>query len=84
MRTRHTLVRSLAGLGVITLALTPTAVGQEAPRTVAPAAAQAATAAAPLTVAQAISTQNGSTAQVRGYIVGQPTATSTVIRSSIS
>ncbi|WP_418059535.1 endonuclease [Pimelobacter simplex] len=40
-----------------------------------------AAAAAPLTVAQAIGTQNGSTATVRGYVVGQPTATSTVIRS---
>jgi endonuclease I len=41
----------------------------------------AAVAAAPLTVAQAIATQNGSTATVRGYVVGQPTAASTVIRS---
>ncbi|MFI6102473.1 endonuclease [Lentzea sp. NPDC051213] len=41
----------------------------------------AAVAAAPLTVAQAIATQNGSSATVRGYVVGQPTATNTVIRS---
>lgn len=41
----------------------------------------AAVAAAPLTVAQAIATQNGSSATVRGYVVGQPTATTTVIRS---
>ncbi|SES24810.1 Endonuclease I [Lentzea albida] len=41
----------------------------------------AAVAAAPLTVAQAISQQNGSSATVRGYVVGQPTATTTVIRS---
>jgi endonuclease I len=41
--------------------------------------ASTATAATPLTVAQAIS-QQGSSATVRGYVVGQPTATSTVIR----
>ncbi|SMD11450.1 endonuclease [Lentzea albidocapillata] len=41
----------------------------------------AAVAAAPLTVAQAIATQNGSSATVRGYVVGQPTATTTVVRS---
>ncbi|MEV6715689.1 endonuclease [Lentzea sp. NPDC051208] len=41
----------------------------------------AAVAAGPLTVAQAIATQNGSSATVRGYVVGQPTATTTVIRS---
>jgi endonuclease I len=41
----------------------------------------AAVAAAPLTVAQAIAQQNGSSATVRGYVVGQPTATTTVIRS---
>ncbi|MGL5818817.1 MAG: endonuclease [Phycicoccus sp.] len=38
-------------------------------------------AAAPLTVAQATQTQDGSTQIVRGWVVGQPTATSTVIRS---
>jgi endonuclease I len=41
----------------------------------------AAVAAGPLTVAQAISQQDGSSQTVRGYVVGQPTATSTVIRS---
>lgn len=81
MRTRHTFVRSLAGLGVITLALTPTAVGQETTGVTASSTTRAATAATPLTVAQAISTQTGATQQVRGYIVGQPTATSTVVRS---
>lgn len=35
----------------------------------------------PLTVAQAIATQNGSTQTVRGYVVGQPTATNTVVTS---
>ncbi|MFC7615064.1 endonuclease [Actinokineospora soli] len=39
------------------------------------------TAATPLTVAQAIS-QQGTTATVRGYVVGQPTATNTVVTSS--
>ncbi len=48
-----------------------------------PARTAAATpqAAAPLTVAQARATQNGSAAVVRGYLVGQPTSASTVIRS---
>jgi endonuclease I len=40
-----------------------------------------AAAATPLTVAQAIS-QQGGTATVRGYVVGQPTATTTVVTSS--
>lgn len=40
-----------------------------------------ATAATPLTVTQAVATQNGSVATVRGYVVGQPTATGTVITS---
>ncbi|PFG34992.1 endonuclease [Sanguibacter antarcticus] len=43
-----------------------------------PTAAQAAT---PITVATARTTQNGSTATVRGYVVGQPTASATVVRS---
>lgn len=38
-------------------------------------------AATPLTVAQATATQSGSVATVRGYVVGQPTATSTVVTS---
>ncbi|MBM7775349.1 endonuclease I [Actinokineospora baliensis] len=44
--------------------------------------AKAASAAAPITVAQAIAGQNGASATVRGYVVGQPTATSTVVRSN--
>ncbi|WP_197672238.1 endonuclease [Alloactinosynnema sp. L-07] len=44
--------------------------------------APSAGAAAPLTVAQAIAQQTGATGTVRGYVVGQPTATSTVIRSN--
>jgi endonuclease I len=38
--------------------------------------------ATPLTVAQAISRQNGASATVRGYVVGQPTATNTVVRTN--
>ena len=38
-------------------------------------------AAAPITVGQAIGQQNGSSQTVRGYVVGQPTATSTVVKS---
>ncbi|MEP7762746.1 endonuclease [Sanguibacter sp. 25GB23B1] len=43
-----------------------------------PSVAQAAT---PVTVATARASQNGSTATVRGYVVGQPTASTTVVRS---
>ncbi len=38
-------------------------------------------AATPLTVAQAVARQDGTSQTVRGYVVGQPTATSTVVRS---
>lgn len=38
-------------------------------------------AATPLTVSQAIGQQTGASQTVRGYVVGQPTATSTVVRS---
>jgi endonuclease I len=41
----------------------------------------AASGATPITVAQAIGQQNGASATVRGYVVGQPTATTTVVRS---
>src|SRR5689334_22646707 len=40
-----------------------------------------AVAGTPLTVAQAVATQDGSTATVRGYVVGEPTATNTVVTS---
>lgn len=40
-----------------------------------------AVAAGPLSVAEAIAKQDGSSATVRGYVVGQPTATNTVITS---
>ncbi|MFE9748087.1 endonuclease [Saccharothrix saharensis] len=42
----------------------------------------AAAGATPITVAQAIGQQNGASATVRGYVVGQPTATTTVVRSN--
>ncbi|MBB4905804.1 endonuclease [Actinophytocola algeriensis] len=41
-----------------------------------------AAAATPLTVAQAIGQQAGASATVRGYVVGQPTATNTVVTSA--
>ena len=41
-------------------------------------------AAAPLTVAQAIAAQNGSTAAVTGYIVGQPTSATAVLRNGFT
>ena len=40
-----------------------------------------AAAATPLSVAQAIGQQTGASATVRGYVVGQPTATNTVVSS---
>jgi len=48
---------------------------------VAPTGTAPARAAAPLTVSQAIGQQTGASQTVRGYVVGQPTATSTVVRS---
>jgi endonuclease I len=47
----------------------------------APPAARGIAAAASITVAQARATQNGSGGVVRGYVVGQPTASDTVVRS---
>ncbi|MBA3782628.1 MAG: endonuclease [Nocardioides sp.] len=54
---------------------------QSAQAVPAPGSATALTAGAPLSVAQARATQNGSVATVRGYVVGQPTASTTVVRS---
>lgn len=48
------------------------------------AATMSASAAAPMTVAAALSAQDGRSAAVTGYIVGQPTATNTVIRSGFT
>ena len=49
------------------------------PRVVTAPAPAALAATTPLTVSQAVSTQDGRSATVRGYVVGQPTATSTVV-----
>jgi endonuclease I len=46
--------------------------------------ARAATAAAPITVGQAIATQDSSVQTVRGYVVGEPVATTTVNRSGFT
>ncbi|GAB3450869.1 hypothetical protein GCM10027436_47810 [Actinophytocola sediminis] len=46
-----------------------------------PSLSPSADAAEPLTVAQAISQQTGAAQSVRGYVVGQPVATSTVVTS---
>ena len=48
------------------------------------ASAREASAATPLTVAQASATQNGSSNTVVGYVVGEPMATNTVNTSSFS
>ena len=61
---------ALALISVLVLVLTPLA--------------PPAVAAAPITVSQAIGQQNGSTQAVRGYVVGQPTATNTVVRSGFT
>src|SRR4051812_4437578 len=71
-----------AALGVLILQ-SPAAPAQSTPlRDPRLSLAQAA-ASTPLTVAQAIAQQDTS-ATVRGYVVGQPTATSTVIRSGFT
>ena len=70
--TRHLGTGRALALALVTLLL---ALGLTAPGTTP---AQAAT---PLTVGQAIGQQNGSTQTVRGYVVGQPTATNTVVTS---
>ena len=46
-----------------------------------PGLAAPAHAASPLTVSQSLASQDGTSRTVRGYVVGQPTATSTVVRS---
>ncbi|MDX6241606.1 MAG: hypothetical protein QOG10_6430, partial [Kribbellaceae bacterium] len=61
----------LALILAVVLALLPFGV---APSTAATTAA--------ITVSTAIQQQNGSVATVEGYVVGQPTATSTVVRSN--
>ncbi|CAM3589128.1 endonuclease [Nocardioides zeicaulis] len=66
--------RSLAAALVTTLVLAVALL-------VGPPSTSPARAATPLTVSQALGQQNGSTQTVRGYVVGQPTATSTVVRS---
>ncbi len=48
------------------------------------AAAPASSAAAPLTVAEAMARQDGSTAAVTGYVVGQPVSESSVLRSNFT
>ena len=69
-RRRTTLVAVLAFLSTL---LIPSLV---------PSLATTSQAATPITVASAVVTQNGSTANVRGYVVGQPTATNTVVTSN--
>lgn len=66
--------RSLASALVTSLVLALAVLVQ--PTVMAPAEA-----ATPLTVSQAIGQQTGATQTVRGYVVGQPTATNTVVRS---
>src|SRR5689334_2002128 len=67
----------LAPLPVVAPALAPTL----APPSLEAAMVPAARAATPISVATARATQNGSTATVRGYVVGQPTSSTTVVTS---
>ena len=69
---RRPVVRLLA---VLLLGLLPTAAS------IVPVAPTGAAQAATTSVAAARSTQDGSTATVRGYVVGQPTSSSTVVTS---
>ncbi|MGO4599766.1 endonuclease [Terrabacter sp. 2RAF25] len=81
---RRRIAAALAGVVVAvvpaSVALT-TAAGSPAAALPIPAVAPAAVAATPLTVSQAIAGQTGQSATVRGFVVGQPTATSTVVTS---
>jgi endonuclease I len=81
---RRRLAAAVAGLAMVvvpaSVALT-TAAGAPAHALPLPAAAPAAVAPTPITVSQAVAGQTGQTATVRGYVVGQPTATSTVVTS---
>lgn len=70
--------RSVAALVIALLAvLAPLGATSQAVPT-----GSAAQAAAPLTVAAAVQTQDGSARTVRGYVVGQPVSTSSVVTSS--
>lgn len=73
--------RTVALVLVALLALT---LGLAAAVALSTATARSASAATPLMVSQAIATQNGSTQTVRGYIVGEPVATTTVNRSNFT
>ncbi|MEN3123390.1 endonuclease [Janibacter sp. LM] len=70
----------LAGVGAAALLVAVPSLPSQAVTPAAPTSAVA-VATTPLTVADAIGRQDGSTQTVRGYVVGQPTATSTVVRS---
>src|SRR5262245_34524743 len=78
MRTHLGTRRVLALLLLAPLTVLAPAVPLPATATVAPHSAAAAT---PITVATARATQDGSTATVRGYVVGQPTSSTTVVTS---
>jgi endonuclease I len=74
---RATALTMPALIAVLALAVTLVRAPATAPPGMVPAAA------ATLTVAQAISNQSG-TGTVRGYIVGEPTATNTVLRGNFT
>ncbi|WP_082807698.1 endonuclease [Janibacter terrae] len=70
----------LAGVGAAALLVAVPSLPSQAVTPAAPTSAVA-VATTLLTVADAIGRQDGSTQTARGYVVGQPTATSTVVRS---
>lgn len=77
-----TVRRSFAALGVAALVATPTLASPASafvPHS--PTPVSAAYSAASLSVADALSRQDGSTQTVRGYVVGQPTSTDQVVTS---
>lgn len=73
--------RSLAAALVSSFALALSAAVLPVAAPTSAASSPAAPLTAPLTVSQAVAQQTGATQTVRGYVVGQPTATSTVVRS---
>lgn len=77
-RTLRRLVGISAAAGLLTLPMLPSQAVSQSTDSVS---AQSASAATPLTVAEALGQQDGSTQTVRGYIVGQPVSSESVITS---
>ncbi|MGN7247619.1 endonuclease [Janibacter anophelis] len=75
-------LRRLVGLaGAAALVAVPSLPSQAADQATTQSTSALSTSATPLTVADAIGRQDGSTQTVRGYVVGQPVATDQVVTS---